>query len=75
VTGDIEATRDGRDIDAYGCGLSHTIAKALKEKQFVIWVNLTTPYMPITSDGKAPDRWRYVLAMKNPCAVGCPPNR
>jgi hypothetical protein len=28
VTGDIEATRDGRDIDAYGCGLSHTIAKA-----------------------------------------------
>jgi hypothetical protein len=55
VTGDIEATRDKRDIDVYGCGLSHTIAKAPKEKQFVICVNLTTPYMPITSDGKAPD--------------------
>src|SRR5260221_13104997 len=23
--------------------------------QFNIWVNVTTPYMPITSDGKAPD--------------------
>jgi hypothetical protein len=55
VTGDISAARDGREINAFGCGLAHTIAKAPKEKQFVIWVNVTTPYMPITSDGKAPD--------------------
>jgi hypothetical protein len=55
VTGDINAARDGRDIDAFGCGLAHTIAKAPKAKQFSIWVNLTTPYIPITSDGKAPD--------------------
>jgi hypothetical protein len=55
VTGDIEATRDKRDIDAFGCGLSHTVATAPKEAQFAICLNITTPYMPITSDGKAPD--------------------
>ena len=55
VTGEIEAARDKRDIDAFGCGLAHTIAQAPKEAQFDIWLNITTPYMPITSDGKAPD--------------------
>ncbi len=55
VTGDIEATRDKRDIDIYGCGLHHTVAEAPKDKDFAIWLNITTPYMPITSDGKEPD--------------------
>jgi hypothetical protein len=55
ITGEIHAARDGRDIDAFGCGLRHTIAKAPKARQFSIWVNIITPYMPITSDGKAPD--------------------
>ncbi len=55
ITGDVRAARDRRDIDAYGCGLHHRIAQALKDVQFSIWVNITTPYMPITSDGKAPD--------------------
>jgi hypothetical protein len=64
VTGDINAGRDGRDIDAFGCGLAHTIAKAPKEKQFVIWINVTTPYMPITSDGKAPDLKPFLQEIK-----------
>jgi len=51
----MEAARDKRNIDAYGCGLSHTIAKAPSGVQLSIWINVTTPYMPITSDGKAPD--------------------
>jgi hypothetical protein len=55
VTGDIHAARDKRDIDAFGCGLQHNIAQAPKESQFRIQLNITTPYMPITSDGKAPD--------------------
>jgi hypothetical protein len=55
ATGELHAARDKRDIDAFGCGLSHTIAKAPSEAEFDIWVNITTPYMPITSDGKAPD--------------------
>ena len=55
TTGALEAARDKRNIDAYGCGLSHTIAKAPSGTEFNIWINVTTPFMPITSDGKAPD--------------------
>lgn len=55
VTGTINAARDKRDIDLFGCGLAHTIAQAPKEAQFEIWLNITAPYVPITSDGKAPD--------------------
>jgi hypothetical protein len=55
ITGSIHGARDNRDIDAFGCGLANTIAKAPKHEQFDIAVNLTTPYMPITSDGKTPD--------------------
>jgi hypothetical protein len=55
VTGSIRATRDGRDINVFGCGLHHEMAKAPKGAQFIIWLNITTPYMPIISDGKAPN--------------------
>jgi hypothetical protein len=55
ITGSIHAARENRDIDAFGCGLLHTIAKAPKDEQFAIILNITTPHMPITSDGKVPD--------------------
>ena len=55
VAGDIYASRDKRDIDIFGCGLHHTVAKAPKDKNFAIRLNIITPYMPITSDGKEPD--------------------
>jgi hypothetical protein len=55
VAGTIYATRAKRDIDVYGCGLAHTVATAPKDKHFSIWLNITTPYMPITSDGKEPN--------------------
>jgi hypothetical protein len=55
ITGTINAAREKRDIDAFGCGLSHAIAQAPKDAQFDIWLSITTPFMPITSDGKAPN--------------------
>jgi hypothetical protein len=55
VTGNLHAARDKRDIDAHGCGLHHTIATAPKDKHFHIQLNIITPYVPITSDGKAPN--------------------
>lgn len=55
VAGDIYATRDKRDIDFFGCGLSNTVATAPRDVNFSVWLNITTPYMPITSDGKEPD--------------------
>ena len=55
VVGNIRAARDKRDIDAFGCGLHHNVAKAPAEAQFIIQLNIITPFMPITSDGKEPD--------------------
>ena len=55
VTGDIYAQRDNRDIDVFGCGLHHTSPRLPKDEQFTIWLNITTPFMPITTDGKEPD--------------------
>lgn len=55
VTGDIEVARDKREINLFGCGLRDTVAEAPKDSSFEIWLNITTPYMPITSDGKEPD--------------------
>jgi hypothetical protein len=55
VTGAIGAARDKREINFFGCGLRHTIAEAPKDAQFDIRLNIITPYMPITSDGKAPN--------------------
>src|SRR5262249_25267473 len=55
VTADVKAYRDKRDVDMFGCGITHTIAEAPKDKHFAITLNVITPYMPITSDGKAPN--------------------
>ena len=58
ITGDVYATRDGREINVFGCGLANTIAQAPKDVHFDIRLNITIPFMPITSDGKAPDlKW------------------
>jgi hypothetical protein len=55
VTANVHAARDKRDIDMFGCGVHHTIAQAPKDAQFDITLNIITPFMPITSDGKAPN--------------------
>jgi hypothetical protein len=65
VTGDIYAQRDDRDIDVFGCGLHHTVAKAPKDQQFAIWLNITTPFMPITSDGKEPDLESFLAEIRD----------
>ena len=55
ITGKIDIARDKRNINAFGCGLSHIIAQAPVGSQFSIVMNLITPYVPITSDGKEPN--------------------
>ena len=68
VTGDIYATRDKRDIDVFGCGLANTVADAPKDKNFDIRLNITTPFMPITSDGKEPDLLLFLPQIKDAVA-------
>jgi hypothetical protein len=72
VTGDIYASRDKRKVDVFGCGLHHTIARAAKDTQFDIWLNITVPYMPITSDGKAPDLMPFLNAIQKRDRQGGP---
>jgi hypothetical protein len=55
ITGDVRVVRQKRDINVFGCGLRHTVATAPVASQFDIVINITTPYMPITSDGKEPN--------------------
>jgi hypothetical protein len=59
VAAAISASRDKSDIDFFGCGLSHNVTKAPKVRHFGIVLNIITPYMPITSDGKAPDLFPF----------------
>ena len=47
--------RDKSEVDVFGCGLRHTVAKAPKERNSTSGSTSLTPYMPITSDGKEPD--------------------
>lgn len=68
VTGQIDVSRDKRDIDFFGCGLAHAIASAPKEQDFLIRVNLITPFMPITSDGKEPNLKPFLTAIQNAVA-------
>jgi hypothetical protein len=55
IAGEMALQHDKSDLDLFGCGLHHTVAKAPKGREFNVWLNITAPYMPITSDGKEPD--------------------
>ena len=55
IAGEMSLQRDKSEVDLFGCGLRHRVAKAPKELKFNVWLNITTPYMPITSDGKEPN--------------------
>jgi hypothetical protein len=53
ITAPISAWHDKKGLCLSGCGLEHRIASC--KKASVLLVNVTTPYMPLTSDGKAPN--------------------
>jgi hypothetical protein len=56
ITGEIRAYRDGdKDICFFGCGIRHGLPNTPTKGAFDIVVNVTTPFCPIVSDGKAPN--------------------
>jgi hypothetical protein len=55
ITGTVNLSRWRRDLTLSGCGLSSTIEAAPGRAGIELRVNVITPYMPITSDGKAPN--------------------
>ncbi len=55
ITGRISFERRGATKGAlFGCGLRHKMDRISKRK-FSLFVNVTIPYMPITTDGKEPN--------------------
>jgi len=55
ITGRVTCYREkGTTLVVYGAGLRHRIERVSKEK-FTLWINVVTPAMPITTDGKEPD--------------------
>lgn len=46
---------DDKELSVFGSGLAYGCRTAPKKGSYAIIVNVTTPYCPITSDGKAPD--------------------
>ncbi len=63
VAADVTLQSDKSDLDLFGCGLANTVAKSPPGRGFVLWLNVMTPYMPITSDGKEPDLAPFVAAI------------
>ena len=48
--------------------LRHTVAKAPKGHSFRVLINVITPYVPITTDGKEPDLEPFLTAIRS--AIG-----
>lgn len=59
ITGQINVQRQkSHQLGIIGCGLRHLVDVGRKPVQIIC--NISTPYMPITTDGKEPDLFRYV---------------
>ena len=55
ITGTVSLSRWQRDLTLNGCGLSSALRAAPGRSGIDLRLNIITPYMPITSDGKAPN--------------------
>lgn len=56
--------RKAAAVAIFGCGLRNLIDGVSKKKCTVL-LNVTTPYMPITTDGKEPDFSQYINPIYN----------
>jgi hypothetical protein len=63
ITGEMQVNRQAKtEIALFGCGLRHRVSR-VSSKKFRLLFNVTIPYMPITTDGKAPDFSRIYTEM------------
>ena len=67
---EVSAWRDGaRDLCLQGSGLAHYWQDSPKTGTYTLTVNITTPYCPITSDGKEPDLGPFASTILNAVAT------
>lgn len=55
ITGEVRAYKDKGDVSLFGCGLRARLELAAGRAGLDLVLNLTTPFCPITTDGKEPD--------------------
>jgi hypothetical protein len=64
ITGETYIDRRGKtEVGIFGCGLKHRFTRVSRQNFFVT-LNVTIPYMPITTDGKEPDFTRIIGAVQ-----------
>lgn len=62
ITGQISVQRQkSHQLGVIGCGLRHIVD--VGRKPVALICNVTTPYMPVTTDGKEPDLHRYITPL------------
>ena len=64
VAAQFNLQRNKANLNLFGCGLANTVAKT--QSDVTLWLNVTTPYMPITSDGKEPNLEPFADAIATP---------
>ena len=62
ITAEVEVHHRKTDLQVFGCGLRHGLPVGRRPMR--IWLNVQTPFMPITNDGKAPDLEPIVEAIQ-----------
>jgi hypothetical protein len=60
ITGKFTTYFEKAEMQLWGCGLGHCV-KVPRGKKFDVFINVTTPYCPITTDGKEPDLSLFVM--------------
>ena len=62
ITGDVKAYHNKSELTLWGCGLRHKLEVGRRPPLVVL--NIITPFMPITSDGKSPDLHYFLWDIK-----------
>jgi hypothetical protein len=65
ITGDIGLWKSDKDMVVRGCGLWYSFSG--NHRPFELWFNVDTPYMPITTEGKAPNFSSFSEPIKKAC--------
>lgn len=60
ITGNASVFDNNKEFVIYGCGLRHIIDTPIKTGKWRLVLNITTPYMPITTHGKEPNLQPFV---------------
>ena len=62
ITGEVKAYHNKAELILLGCGLEHSLEVGRRPP--IVVLNIITPFMPITSDGKSPDLQYFLWDIK-----------